>query len=240
MISSDLETQNLSLDPDVHDWLTSARQKRLEQQFGQSFDLLRWSKLAKPVLTSWVRRELVYDSALYKKNNDILDSPDQVEQILIEWSYAKWGQRLESIYLENKSNLDQVSCSLLRVKNQNLAFELYHRLKSNESTFEELSWSFGEGDERHHGGRFNKKRMQAISPSLHPLLKKIRPGEVLKPHRIVDWYVILLLDELVPAQFDERTKSFILKCEMNEWIKSVVLYLISLLNSDKSSVPFND
>ena len=82
--------------------------------------------------------------------------------------------------------------------------------------------------------------MQAISPSLHPLLKKIRPGEVLKPHRIVDWYVILLLDELVPAQFDERTKSFILKCEMNEWIKSVVLYLISILNSDKSSVPFDD
>ena len=240
MISSDLEAQNSLPDSDVHDWLTSARRKQLEHQFSQSIDLLCWSKLAKPVLTSWVRRELVCDSASYKKDNNVLNFPDQVEQILIDWSYDKWGQRLESMYLENKSNLDQVSCSLLRVKNQNLAFELYHRLKSKESTFEELSWSFGEGDERHHGGRFNKKRMQAISPSLHPLLKKLRPGEVLKPHRIADWYVILSLDELVPAQFDERTKSFILKCELNEWVKSVVFYLVTILSSNKPSVPLAD
>ena len=240
MISSDLESQNFSLDPDICDWLTSARRKRLEQQFNQSIDFLCWSKLAKPVLTSWVRRELVCDSTSYAKDNNVLNSPEQVEKILMEWSHDNWCQRLESIYLENKSNLDQVSCSLLRVKNQNLAFELYHRIKSKESTFEELSWSFGEGDERQHGGKFNKKRMKAISPSLHPLLKKLRPGEVLKPHRIADWYVVLYLEEFVPAQFDERTKLFILKCEMNEWIKSVVTYLVSVLNSNKPSVPLAD
>ena len=235
MISQISQDQSSPLDPDIYDWLTSARQSQLETRFTHLVDILHWSKLLKPVLTSWVRRELIYESAAYEENHQVLDDPEQVEKILMEWSSNNWSHRLESIYLDNKSNLDQVSCSLLRVKNQNLAFELYHRLKSREATFEELSWNYGEGDERNHGGRFNKKRLRAISPSLHPLLMKLRPGEVLKPHRIADWFVILSLEELSPSQFDERTKSFLLKCELNDWIKAVVSHLVVVLGSGNTS-----
>ena len=61
--------------------------------------------------------------------------------------------------MERKNLLDRVSCSLLRVKNKYLALELYQRLKSNESSFEEVSWKYGEGVERKHAGYFTMRRV---------------------------------------------------------------------------------
>ena len=44
-----------------------------------------------------------------------------------------------------------------------------------------------------------------------PLIKKLKVGEILKPHRIGKWNVIIQLHELIQAQFDFEGKCFILK-----------------------------
>ena len=50
--------------------------------------------------------------------------------------------RSHAHYLERKSSLDEVIYSLIRVKDQFLASEIYLRLTENESSFEELVSTF--------------------------------------------------------------------------------------------------
>ena len=64
---------------------------------------------------------------------------------------------------------------------------------------------------------------------LHPLLRKLKPGEVLKPHRMGEWYVLLTLDELIPAQLDETTQTLLLNRELRQWALAVQEYLTAQL-----------
>ena len=79
--------------------------------------------------------------------------------------------------------------------------------------------------------KFVNKRMQSIPAAFHPLVQKMRPGEVLKPHRLGDWFVVMSLDKYTPSQFDKETRRLLLKCELNSWINSVVSHLESVLHS---------
>ena len=105
-------------------------------------------------------------------------------------------------------------------------------MKSKEASFEELSWTFGEGAEKNQGGRFYKQRIYSIPFGLRSMIRKIKPGEVLKPHKLGDWYAILTLDEFEPAQFDEPTKDLLLSFELDDWLHQVSLHLVDQLKSD--------
>ena len=153
------------------------------------------------------------------------------EKKLLLWAHDLWEYRLETIYLSEKKQLDRVTAFILRVKDQYLAFELFNRLKAKEATFNELSWEFGEGSERAHGGCFFEKRLLDIPISLRPLLSKLEEGEILKPHRIGEWYTVVTLQDKIPAQFDDSTKSLLLKCELNRWMFAIVGRLRTHLES---------
>ena len=118
---------------------------------------------------------------------------------------------------------------MLRVKDQFLAFELYHRLKAGEENFTELSWRYGEGKEKNRGGRFVKQRFDQLPAGLHPLLSKLKPGEVLKPHKMGEWFVVIILDEFIPAQLDETTQVLLLNRELRRWVLAVQEHLTAHL-----------
>ena len=151
------------------------------------------------------------------------------DAVLKAWSEKQWGHKLETLYLSKKNELDIVTASLIRMKSQFLSFEVYQRLKSKEASFEELSWTFGEGAEKNQGGRFYKQRIYSIPSGLRSMIRKIKPGEVLKPHKLGDWYAILTLDEFEPAQFDEATKDLLLSFELENWLHQVSLLLVDQL-----------
>ena len=72
-------------------------------------------------------------------------SSEQWEQLATRsGSWLLWCQRnledkLNSHYLKRKNQLDQVSYSLLRVKEKHLANELHLRIKEGEASFEEIA-----------------------------------------------------------------------------------------------------
>ena len=151
------------------------------------------------------------------------------DEILSRWSRRQWEHRLETLYLNQKHNLDQVSCSILRVKNQYLAFELFQRLQCKEMSFEQLSWKYGEGKERSQGGLFIRQRLSAMPDGLREILRKSRPGKVLKPRKMGDWFVLISLEEFSPAQFDAATQDYLLRLELKKWLHAVTNHLIDHL-----------
>lgn len=216
---------------DALDWCNKERLLSLDNSFAQSSSLLSWSGLLSKVLHAWVKNELLHELIEGEALHEALSDTKLADKALQAWGFEVWGHRLESIYLAQKSNLDRITLSMIRVKDQHLAFEIYHRLKANESTFDELSWTYGEGTEKRQGGRYINQRISSIPTALHPLVRKVKSGEVLKPHRLADWYVVLTLEELIPAQFDSDTQALLIKGERNLWMNNVVEYLAGHLES---------
>lgn len=178
---------------------------------------------------TWVEEKTIYQSFSQEMLDSELDKFLLSDFILESWANKEWGHRLEAKYLEKKHQLDRVTCSVLRVSDKYLAAELYYRLKSDGVSFEELSWKFGQGIERKFGGKFSLQRLQDLPNGFSNYLRKIKPGEVLKPHLIGKYYVIIQLDELIPAQFDDETRKYLLASELNVWLNALGYRLSSKL-----------
>ena len=224
-----MTSQPVSTDPDVFEWCDEARIASLAKLVGPALPLLADSNLLRNAITFWIKRQVLLEFLTEKDYMEALSDRNKADQALLSWARSAWGHRLENLYLAEKHHLDRVTCSLLRVKDQYLAFELYHRLKAEESSFDELSWKFGQGQESRQGVRFNNQSIQSIPEPLHPILRTMKEGSVSKPHKFSEWYGILQLDNFSPAQFDEDTKNLLLKAELNKWLLRVVSELESHL-----------
>ena len=177
-----------------------------------------WSKDKDPVFVSLLPETKLLDYAVS-------------ETLMMRWAFNEWGHRLESLYLERKVSLDHISCSLIRMQDPLLASEIYHRLNSDKIPFDQLSWQFGEGPERKNCGYFPLMRASRLPAGFLPLIKKLKVGEILKPHKIGKWNVIIQLHELVQAEFNKETQDFILKTEVDAWSHAVSKKLLSSLES---------
>ena len=68
-------------------------------------------------------------------------APEQLESVatrglkIEKFKQVHWGQKLESYFLERKSQLDKVIYSLIRTEDHEVAQEFYFRLQEGEQTF---------------------------------------------------------------------------------------------------------
>lgn len=151
-------------------------------------------------------------------------SQAQFEQIVIRpWRIEKfkvltWGNRLESYFLIQKPQYDQVTYSLLRTKAPEIAQELYFRIKAGEQTFAELAREYSEGTEAETDGVIGPLPMSQPHPSLAEKLRHSQLGQLLPPTRMGEWYVLLRLDAIVPAKLDDGMRQKLLDELFEAWI----------------------
>ena len=217
------------LDPDVFAWCSEERMERFNQIFSNAYEFMAWSGFLAKELQAWIKFEILNEQLDSNVFQDVSEGSSIASDALICWARNHWGHRLETLYLNEKQNLDLITCSLLRVKDQYLAFELYHRLKAGEENFSELSWRYGEGKEKNSGGRLLRQRFDQLPSGLHPLIRKLKPGEVLKPHKMGEWFVVVSLDEHIPAQLDETMQVLLLNRELRRWVLAVQDHLTAHL-----------
>ena len=125
------QVRSASILPEVLDWFTDERVSRFKDEVSQCLSTLEWSGLLRKIALNWVRIEILTEekvSALPISYNE------EADNMMMCWARNRWGSILESKYLENKHLLDKVTYSLIRVSDQN-AFELYHRIKAKEASF---------------------------------------------------------------------------------------------------------
>ena len=195
------------LDPAPEEWLSDERKNRLVSELGASAPLLREVDALNTVLNHWIRRELA---------GDAINS-----EACLDWAQSQWGHRLESLFLQQKQDLDQVSCKLLRVVHPGLATELYHRLLNQEASFEQLSMQFGVGPERFHGGFLKMQYVKDLPKGLGKLIFHLNDGELMKPLQFANKFVVIQLIQRVPAVFDDPTKQLLLSNELQNWIQGM-------------------
>ncbi|BAS59979.1 PpiC-type peptidyl-prolyl cis-trans isomerase (plasmid) [Leptolyngbya boryana NIES-2135] len=148
----------------------------------------------------------------------------QLEQIMTRpWRIQKfklltWGNRLESYFLTQKPQYDQVTYSLLRTPDPEIAQELYFRIKAGEQTFAELAREYSQGPEAETDGVIGPVPMSQPYPALAERLRHSQPGQIHPPTRMGEWFVLLRLEEITSAQLDEAMRQKLLDELFEAWI----------------------
>ena len=236
-------------EPRLDDWCTQQRLHQLCQDLQAARESLLWSGHLTEVLQGWIRRQLVREVLA---NDSLISSfecesdrpcppawPDSLhqtwtlqDQALLAWAELQWGHGLESLYLARKSELDRVSLRMLRVSDAGLSLELYHRIRAEEVSFEQLSWQYGEGPERLQGGLIKNQRMADLPSVFFPLLVNLHSFEVQQPRKMGKQFVLYQLLSRQPLAFDQETRSQLLMEQLFCWELALIDRLEAHLASE--------
>ena len=109
-----------------------------------------------------------------------------------------------------------------------MAQELWIRLEEGEATFAELATTFGEGSEASRKGLFGPMPMGNInSPDVKSILRSLQPGHVHPPTKFGDWVVLIRLENLSPARFDDDMRKFLLNQKLDEFLDQRVKLILA-------------
>lgn len=147
-----------------------------------------------------------------------------------------YGAKAEARFLERKNSLDQVVYSLLRVRDADLARELYLRLLEEESTFPELAAQYAEGPERQTHGIIGPVPLTQAHPALAERLRTHQPGTLMSPFSVQDWWLVVRLERLIPASFDaamaQAMSQELFEASLSEDVGRALKSLLSVLDQN--------
>lgn len=129
-----------------------------------------------------------------------------------------WGNQLQSYFLKRKNQLDQVSYSLIRTKERGLTQELYFRILEGEQSFAELARKYSQGPEAQTNGLLGPITLGNAHPVIARKLFASQPGQLSSPIHIEEWFVIVRLEKLIPAQLDASMRRRLLNELFESWL----------------------
>lgn len=206
------------IDPHPNEWLTTSRINFIRSKIFPICFLLKDSKILDEIIKLWIVYELKNEEiSPAEPHQDALDDTD----LMLHWARQKWGHRTESLYLQKKSKLDQITYLLLRVPSRNFATELYYRIKAKEDSFEHLCLKYSTGRERFKGGRIERQSMDIFPDLMQTKLRNLKEGELHQPVKFGSDYAVIQVLEHIPACFDENTADRLLMWEFDDWISGM-------------------
>ena len=141
-------------------------------------------------------------------------------EALRRFAEQRFGPGVEDAFLKQANTADQVVYSLLRVHDPGLARELWIRLEEREMSFPEAAAQFGQGPEARHLGVIGPLALRDIHPELlRDQLRRLQPSEINPPMRLGDWFVLLRLEKLIPAVFNQATRHQLIQAQLEDFLQ---------------------
>lgn len=130
-----------------------------------------------------------------------------------------WNHKLESCFLQHKHALDRVIYSIIRVEDAGMAQELYFRLEEKEQSFFDVARSYSQGPEAQVGGIVGPVELGLVHPELAPLLRISQSGQLWHPIPLEGWWLIIRLENLIPAKLDRLMRQRLLRELFEVWVQ---------------------
>jgi hypothetical protein len=223
-------------------WLTLRETNRLIRQQGLAQSMARaWvlDELVRAIpleqeqeqglIRAWVEAKGVHDETAldawlerqHLRRGDLRVLATQAER-LRRFQRHRWKEEVEQQFLRRKAELDQAVYSLLRVGDRALAEELHHRLQAGEADFAALAARHAEGKERLSRGVVGPLPIAAAHPEIAGRLRVGRAGQLWPPFRVANVWVLLRLEEQLPARLNSETRSRMMGELLEAWISERV------------------
>lgn len=145
---------------------------------------------------------------------------------LRRWQTWRFAAEVEIHFLERKADLDQVSYSLLRVSDADLAEELYFRIKEDGVDFSELVQEFSEGSEKASRGLIGPVAVSAGHPELARRLRISSPGQLWPPFEVAGTWLLIRLEQHWPVQLDDDMSARMVSELFELWVNERVQRLL--------------
>lgn len=228
-------------------WLTLGETNRLIRQQGMATALVRaWvlDELVRAIplepreerqrVRSWVEEQGVsseaeLDTWLQRQRlqrADLTVLATQQER-LRRFRQFRWRDDVEQHFLRRKPELDQAVYSLLRVSQQALAEEYHQRIASGEADFGQLASSYSEGRERLSRGVIGPLPIVAAHPEIAGRLRSGRGGQLWPPFQVSTVWVVLRLEEQLPARLNPQARARMMDELFETWLKERVDQVLS-------------
>ena len=159
----------------------------------------------------------------------------ELPQRIFRHGEEHFSHRAEHRFLARKNQLDQVIYSLLRVEDGALARELYLRIAEGEADFADLASRYARGPERSTRGVVGPVPLLQAHPTLAELLRTSRVGQLHPPLAIEQWWLVVRLESLHTASFDDEMRHRMTRELFDEWVDDEVARL--LRERDRTTEP---
>ncbi len=136
--------------------------------------------------------------------------------------HRQHGEDVESLFLERKLELDQVIYSLIRVGDADLAAELHQQILEGEADFASLARLHSLGSERLRRGLVGPVPLAAAHPELMHRLRSGDPGQLWDPFFVVDVWLLVRLEERLPAELNEDLRQRLEQELFERWLEARV------------------
>ena len=111
-----------------------------------------------------------------------------------------------------------------------LAKELYLQIESGEANFADLAGRHAEGPERNTNGIVGPVPLTQAHPILVDKLRVAKPGDLLEPFKVSDWWLVVRLERYSPATFTDEVSDAMCKEMFDAWINELTVAHLSLLS----------
>ena len=118
----------------------------------------------------------------------------------------KFSDKANDHFLKRKNDLDMIVYSIIRMKEKQLALELYLRIDSEEEDFHSLAKKYSEGTEKLTKGIIGPIYTNQANQVLMNKLKSSRSGELIEPFQLEKWWIIMRLETFIPVEFTNTIK----------------------------------
>ena len=122
------------------------------------------------------------------------------------WCMDKYKDELSQYFIKRKDYLDLYYYTIIKVKNKEVADEIYLRIKEKESTFEEIANNFSADNESFYSEKMGPISLNKIEDSIAPLIKIGDLNQLFQPKFSNGSWFILRKDNVLKAEFNYQQK----------------------------------
>ena len=138
---------------------------------------------------------------------------------VLRYSQARFGAEVEPRFLDRKLELDQITYSLIRVADGDLARELHQMIKEGEADFSELAPQHSSGPEARSRGVVGPISLAAAHPELMARLRVAETGQLLDPFMVTDLWLVVRLEQRHLAQLDDTMRARLQQELLDQWLQ---------------------
>ena len=122
------------------------------------------------------------------------------------WCMDTYKGELANYFIKRKDYLDLYYYTIIKVKNKEIADEIYIRIKEEESTFEEIVNKFSFEKESFYGEKIGPISINNIEDALASLIKIGDLDQLFPPKLSNGFWFILRIDNVLKAEFNQHQK----------------------------------
>ena len=126
------------------------------------------------------------------------------------FSKTNFQDHIENYFFSKKEELDTYIFNIIRLKDKNLAQELFFRLDEGEANFIDLAKKYATYSDLYPNGIFGPVTLKGLHPIIKKKLVNSSSGELLEPFQAGEWWIIIKLLERNEAKLNYHMKKHLM------------------------------